>query len=162
LRPTAHGYFDVVSFSISVGEFHWRYFDEDFWQWYGFVRNHTMRWSLLAPALLIHLWLPLFALGILIAQFLNSIRASGHLSQWFFARGEAHPQPVNRLHCGNDDVLSQCFSVTPDLHLLKHLFHVVNTKLRADSEIHEAHEAGVGRGMDGAHVFHKLLSHLHG
>ena len=82
---------DIGNFSISVGEFHWRYFREDFWQWYRFIYNQTMRWSLLVPALLVHLWLPLFALGVLIAQLLNSVRVAGRFSQWFFAEGEAHP-----------------------------------------------------------------------
>lgn len=82
---------DVGAFSILVREFHWRYFREDFWNWYGFIRNHTMRWSFLAPAFVVHLWLPLFAFGVLMAQFMNSIRLAGRFSQWFFLQGKAHP-----------------------------------------------------------------------
>ena len=43
------------------------------------------------PTLLVHLWLPLFAVGVLPAQAINSVRAAGRFTQWFFKQGEAHP-----------------------------------------------------------------------
>ncbi|MGY4235971.1 hypothetical protein ACVIIW_004918 [Bradyrhizobium sp. USDA 4449] len=82
---------DVVTFSISMGEFHWRYFLEDAAMWNRLIHHDGVRRSLLVPAFTVHLWLPLFALGVLIAQLLNSVRLAGRFSQWFFAQGEYHP-----------------------------------------------------------------------
>jgi hypothetical protein len=82
---------DVGTYSIWMGEFHWRYFLEDVFMWDRLIRYEGMRWSLLVPAFAVHLWMPLFALGVLVAQFINSVRMAGRFSQWFFAQGKAHP-----------------------------------------------------------------------
>jgi hypothetical protein len=82
---------DVGGFSIQTRTFQWSYFLDDFIEWYGFIANQGTRWSLLLPALLVHLWLPLFALGVVVAKVINSVRTAGRFSQWFFLRGEAHP-----------------------------------------------------------------------
>ncbi|WP_434886192.1 hypothetical protein [Bradyrhizobium oligotrophicum] len=82
---------DVGGFSLQTGTFHLRYFAEDLSAWYEFLQNRGLRFALLVPALVVHLWLPLFALGVVFAKVVNSVRTAGRLSQWFFAQGEAHP-----------------------------------------------------------------------
>ncbi|MCP3395753.1 hypothetical protein [Bradyrhizobium sp. CCGB20] len=82
---------DVARFSLQTQTFEWRYFIDDFYQWKRFIANQTFRWAFLAPAFLVHLWLPLFALGVIVAKVLNSLRAAGKFSQWFFVQGDAHP-----------------------------------------------------------------------
>jgi hypothetical protein len=43
-----------------------------------------LRFAILVPALIVHLWLPLFAVGVLASKAVNSVRAAGKLSQCFF------------------------------------------------------------------------------
>ncbi|MBH5401438.1 hypothetical protein HZZ13_27160 [Bradyrhizobium sp. CNPSo 4010] len=82
---------DVARFSISTRTFEWHYFLDDIHEWRQYIRNGTFRWAFLVPALLVHLWLPLFALGVAFAKAINSLRAAGVLAQWFFKQGEFHP-----------------------------------------------------------------------
>jgi hypothetical protein len=82
---------DVIDFSLTTGTFHLRYFLEDFDDWLVFLSHRGTRRAFLIPALVVHLWLPLFAFGIVVAKFLNSVRAAGRFSQWFFVQGQEHP-----------------------------------------------------------------------
>lgn len=82
---------DVARFSLTTGTFEWHYFLDDVYEWHGFIRNGTFRWAFLVPAFLVQLWLPLFALGVVVAKAVNSLRAAGVLAQWFFKQGEFHP-----------------------------------------------------------------------
>jgi hypothetical protein len=47
--------------------------------------------SLMSPALVIHLWLPLFALSTLIARLIFWIFRAVEWAQWFLKQGDAHP-----------------------------------------------------------------------
>jgi hypothetical protein len=82
---------DVGGFALQTLTFEWHYFVDDFYQWSHFIANKSLRWSLLVPAFLVHVWLPLFALGVIIVKALNSVRMAGRFSQWFFVGGDAHP-----------------------------------------------------------------------
>jgi hypothetical protein len=84
---------DVGGFSIATRSFHWRYFNEDLEEWLYFLRRPGFGSSklLLYPAIIVHLWLPLFAMGVIVAKGLNYLRTAGRFSQWFFKQGEAHP-----------------------------------------------------------------------
>ncbi|MBW5435670.1 hypothetical protein FXB41_13010 [Bradyrhizobium canariense] len=82
---------DVGGFSIKTRTFEWRYFLDDLVEWWGFISNKSFRWALLVPAFLVHLWLPLFAFGVIVAKAVNYVRTAGKFSQWFFAQGDAHP-----------------------------------------------------------------------
>jgi hypothetical protein len=82
---------DVGLFSLKTYTFHLSYFREDLEDWYVFIKNRGMRRALLLPAFIVHLWLPLFAFGMVVAKLLNSVRSAGRFSQWFFVQGEAHP-----------------------------------------------------------------------
>jgi hypothetical protein len=66
---------DVSRFSVFYsGTFRWRYFLEDIFQYVEFFQDRTANSKLTIPAFIIHLWLPLFAAGILVAQGINSLR----------------------------------------------------------------------------------------
>jgi hypothetical protein len=82
---------DVARYSLETHTFAWTYFLDDVFEWLGFIHSRSFRWSFLAPAFLVHLWLPLFALGVAFAKAINYLRAAGKFSQWFFVQGEAHP-----------------------------------------------------------------------
>ena len=47
--------------------------------------------AVMAPALIIHLWLPLFALSTLIARLVFWIGRAVEKAQWFLKQGDAHP-----------------------------------------------------------------------
>jgi hypothetical protein len=47
--------------------------------------------TLMSPALVIHLWLPLFALSTLIARLVFWIFRAVEWAQWFLKQGDAHP-----------------------------------------------------------------------
>jgi hypothetical protein len=82
---------DVGGFSIQTGTFSFKYFIDDLSEWITFIYNRRIRFAYLVPALVVHLWLPLFALGVIVAKGINSVRAAGSFSQWFFKHGDAHP-----------------------------------------------------------------------
>jgi hypothetical protein len=84
---------DVGGFSIETWSFHWRYLNEDLEEWSYFLRSPGLRLNktLLYPAVIVHLWLPLLAMGVIVAKGLNYLRTAGRFSQWFFKQGEAHP-----------------------------------------------------------------------
>jgi hypothetical protein len=61
--------FDVTRFSLSVSHFEWIYFWEDVQQYIGFFQKRVSANKVFTiPAFLIHLWLPLFAAGVVLAQ----------------------------------------------------------------------------------------------
>ena len=62
---------DVGSYSLETLTFNFSYIWDDFQNWYKFINNRRLRWALLVPALIVHLWLPLFALGVIVAQATN-------------------------------------------------------------------------------------------
>jgi hypothetical protein len=47
--------------------------------------------GILAPALVIHLWLPLFAISSLIVKLIYPIFRAVEWAQWFLKQGDAHP-----------------------------------------------------------------------
>jgi len=94
---------DVGGFSIQTRTFHLSYFLDDFIEWYGFIYNRGLRWSLLFPALLVHLWLPLFALGVLVAKAVNSVRTAGRFSVVFLTRRRTS-SAFDRLRCSCRDL----------------------------------------------------------
>ena len=47
--------------------------------------------GILSPAMIIHLWLPLFALSTLIARLVFWILRAVEKAQWFLKQGDAHP-----------------------------------------------------------------------
>ena len=70
------------------------YFWEDIQQYIGyfFSRPRPIANGLVTiPAFLIHLWLPLFAAGVVIAQGLNSLRLATGWAQWFLKNGSKQP-----------------------------------------------------------------------
>lgn len=63
-----------------------------FWDLVQMVTTGTFTfWLFFAPAFAVHLWLPLFALVVMLAQFVNGIRWTTRWVQWFIARGRSHP-----------------------------------------------------------------------
>jgi hypothetical protein len=50
-----------------------------------------LSFKVMAPALIIHLWLPLFALSTLIARLVFWIFRAVEKAQWFLKQGDAHP-----------------------------------------------------------------------
>jgi hypothetical protein len=61
--------------------------------WYLYKRDGFASYPtvLIVPAFFVHLWLPLFAVGVVIAQLLSAVQLAGRFSQWFFKKGEFHP-----------------------------------------------------------------------
>lgn len=47
--------------------------------------------TLLIPAILVHLWLPLLALGVILIKFFNLFLAAVTWTQWFIKQGRNHP-----------------------------------------------------------------------
>ena len=83
---------DVARVSLlESGTFEWVYFWEDVQQYIGFFQRHTGNSVITIPAFLIHLWLPLFAAGVMIAQGLNSLRLAAGWAQWFLKNGSKRP-----------------------------------------------------------------------
>jgi hypothetical protein len=83
---------DVGEFSISTMSFHFRYFLEDIQMWFAAIQNPVgQRRILLIPAIAVHLWLPLFAFGVVFAKAINSFRSSAVWAQWFLKKGREHP-----------------------------------------------------------------------
>lgn len=82
---------DVGGFSLRTWTFRLSYFVDDFYNWSRFFANAGVRRALLIPAIVVHLWLPLFAIGVVVAQALNSVKTAGGFAQWFFVRGNARP-----------------------------------------------------------------------
>ena len=82
---------DIGGFSLQTWTFRFSYFIDDFYNWVRFISNAGVRWALLLPAFVVHLWLPLFAIGVVVAQALNSFKSAAQFSQWFFLKGQAHP-----------------------------------------------------------------------
>jgi hypothetical protein len=83
---------DVGGFSIEVGEFHFRYFYEDLQEWMTFIRrpSSTNRFLLLL-ALVVHVWLPLFAIAVFLAQVINYTRVLTSHVKWFIKFGQRVP-----------------------------------------------------------------------
>lgn len=84
---------DVVRFSLQTQSFHPIYLLQGAWNWILFLGNVHIgsTFALFASALAVHIWLPLFATGVILAQGLNAfLRASGWM-QWFLKRGKDHP-----------------------------------------------------------------------
>jgi hypothetical protein len=86
---------DVTRYSLFVsGTFEWIYFWQDVQQYrdYFFSRPRpTANAIVTIPAFLIHLWLPLFAAGVVFTQGLNSLRLATSWAQWFLKNGSRRP-----------------------------------------------------------------------
>jgi len=86
---------DVTRFSLFVsGTFEWIYFWQDVQQYIGYFfsrQRPTANRLVTIPAFLIHLWLPLFAAGVVFAQGLNSLRLTTAWAQWFLKNGSKRP-----------------------------------------------------------------------
>ena len=83
---------DVGGFSIATGTFHFRYFYEDVLEWIRFITTPggTNRFLALL-ALVVHLWQPLFAIAVLLAQVINYMRKLTGRVQWFIKYGQRLP-----------------------------------------------------------------------
>ncbi len=89
---------DVMRFSIETWTFHPIYFVQGARSWIeSFVNISTKgispgsRSALLVPALVVHLWLPLFAIGVLLARSANYFFRATIWMQWFIKQGQRHP-----------------------------------------------------------------------
>lgn len=84
---------DVIRFSIETSSFHPIYFVQGAVSWITSFADLKpgSRFALLAPALVVHLWLPLFAIGVLLTQSLNYFLKASVWMQWFIKRGKSHP-----------------------------------------------------------------------
>ena len=83
---------DVGGFSISTRSFHPRYFLEDIVWWIEAIRRPSgSSRTLLLPALVVHFWLPLFAIGTAMAKSLALTLNAVRWSQWFLKAGNSHP-----------------------------------------------------------------------
>jgi hypothetical protein len=83
---------DVDSFSIKTQSFHLQYILDDLEWWTAAIQRRvsTSR-VLLIPVFAVHMWLPLFACGVVFAKVINAIRSSSARMQWFLKRGREHP-----------------------------------------------------------------------
>jgi hypothetical protein len=84
---------DVLRFSIETWTFHPIYFVQGALYWiisFGDLHEGS-RTALLLPALIIHLWLPLFAIGVLLTQLANYLFKATSWMQWFIKQGQYHP-----------------------------------------------------------------------
>jgi hypothetical protein len=82
---------DIGSFAAGQGEFHLRYLGEWFpWWWDKLTGTGTNRVFVFA-AFSVNLWLPLFALGVLVMQGLNYFLFATSKMQWFLKQGRHHP-----------------------------------------------------------------------
>jgi hypothetical protein len=87
---------DVLRFSIETWTFRPIYFVQGGLHW---IRTAIgMKFpgggsaeALLIPALVVHLWLPLFVVGVLIAQLVNYFFKASSWMQWFLKQGRRHP-----------------------------------------------------------------------
>jgi hypothetical protein len=61
-----------------------------FWAWWGYMQTYDLVIFAL-PALAVFTWLPLFALGILIARLLTPLSWIVGRTQWFLKEGKEHP-----------------------------------------------------------------------
>jgi len=84
---------DVIRFSIQTWSFHPIYFVQGAMDWIRSLGDihEGSRAALLIPALVIHLWLPLFAVGVLLTQFANYFFKASSWMQWFIKQGQHHP-----------------------------------------------------------------------
>ena len=83
---------DVVRFSLHTRTFEPIYFVDGTLWWVNAIHDpsSTSRF-LIFPAIAVHLWLPLFALSVILMQALNYIRQITNRVQWFLKRGQQHP-----------------------------------------------------------------------
>jgi len=83
---------DVAGYSIETRSFEFIYFVQGTRFWIDAIESYssTSRF-LIIPAIVVYLWLPLFAISVLIVQVLNAIRRSAERTQWFLKRGQWHP-----------------------------------------------------------------------
>lgn len=84
---------DVARFSIETRSFHLRYFYEGLMWWIHLIANYgiTSKKSILVGAMVIHLWLPLLAIGVIGVRALNFLRTWSAAIQWFLKAGNQHP-----------------------------------------------------------------------
>jgi hypothetical protein len=84
---------DVVRFSIETQSFHPKYLVQGAKHWVNTLTTFgiSSRTAIFLGALVVHSWLPLFAVGVLIARGLNSGRRAAIGIQWFLKEGNKHP-----------------------------------------------------------------------
>jgi hypothetical protein len=83
---------DVTRYTVfDVGWFEWVYFLEGIGEYIDSLQTGSMNSKLRMGAFIIHLWLPLFAVGVVIAQGLNSVRFATTWSLWFLKNGSRQP-----------------------------------------------------------------------
>lgn len=84
----------VARFSINTWTFHLRYFPEGTVEWYGFLIQSpwgSSNRAVFLSTLPVHLWLPILAIGILIAKSINYLKRAGRFSVWFIKDGSRRP-----------------------------------------------------------------------
>jgi hypothetical protein len=83
---------DVTRYTVfDIGWFEWIYFVEGIDEYINTFHRHTANSVLRMPAFIIHLWLPLFAVGVMFAKGLNSLRFATTWTQWFLKNGTKRP-----------------------------------------------------------------------
>jgi hypothetical protein len=83
---------DVERFSIfDVQRFHPIFFVQGLLQYVDNFMERTANSAIRTGALVVHLWLPLFALGVLAARGINSFRTATLRGQWFVKNGHKRP-----------------------------------------------------------------------
>lgn len=84
---------DVVRFSLETWSFRPIYFVQGLRAWVETILSSGMssRKAIFLGAMVVHVWLPLFAASVLIARGLNSSRHVAIRVQWFLKQGNKHP-----------------------------------------------------------------------
>ena len=84
---------DVLRFSIETLSFHPKYFYQGLMWWINLILSPgiSSKKAILMGAMVIHLWLPLFAMGIIGVRMLNVLREWAVGTQWFLKAGSQHP-----------------------------------------------------------------------
>ena len=83
---------DITRFSFLIsGTFKWTYPMENVITYWQSFQSRSANWNLTIPAFIVHLWLPLFAMSVLAARALNSLRLAARFAQWFLKDGKKAP-----------------------------------------------------------------------
>jgi len=84
--------YDVSRFSLETWTFHFSYFVDNIIWWFGRINLPlTMRAALTLPAMAVHLWLPLFAVAVMLVRTFNLGVAATRKMQWFLKGGAQRP-----------------------------------------------------------------------
>jgi hypothetical protein len=83
---------DVTRYSIMTRSFEWVYPLQGTYQYLTWFQNrNSSNYFLTVSALVVHLWLPLFALGVIFARGINALRFATTWVQWALKNGSKRP-----------------------------------------------------------------------